>query len=85
MAVGAQVSIRTTGDFETSCITKNGYKLKASGMYRDKSIDVQLQLSLENKDVISIVTSIDAPLGHPVVLGMSPMQVGNSAFVIVVE
>ena len=84
MSVVAHTSVRTLGKF-TSAWTKNGYTMEAVGDYSREKMEIALTVSGADREVVSIETEIEAPIGHPVVLGMSPTEAGNSAFVVIVE
>lgn len=85
MSIAAQASIRTLGEFEASCVTTSGENLSMFGTHEAGTLEISLRVTSGEERILSVRTQIDAPLGHPVVLGLSPMPKGNSAFVVMVE
>ena len=89
LKVAANLSVSTVGKFKTNCKTANGVALSANGaFYSDSnSLDISIKVTEgpDQSEVLDIDTELQAPLGHPVVLGLSPSSLGDSAFVVTIE
>lgn len=92
MAVKSQLAVRTLGRF-TSASRHGEYELSAKGEFSSGLLDIKLDVNRHfvSSDkprvdaVINLSTQIEATIGHPIVLGVSPSKAGHSAFVVVIE
>lgn len=90
MAVAAQTSVRTLHDFELACVATiepgtSSAKLSLSGTVGGDGVRLSLKAHHGDVEVAKIRTTIGAPSGHPVVLGVSPIHSNDSAFVVIVS
>ena len=88
MSVAAQTVVRSLNEFTLVCSPPGGFRLIADGKFTKEKLSIDLQVNSTGepaKEIVAISTEIDVPMGHPVVLGVSPTDSVNSAFVIVVE
>lgn len=90
MSVAAQTSVRTLDQFSLVCLAElesggTAVELEVEGAFVGDRLDISLHAAQGDRNLARISTSIVAPPNHPVVLGVSPVQSHQSAFVITVN
>ncbi len=90
MSVAAQTSVRTLDRFDLSCLTNlepgtESTRLAIEGTLESNGLSISLLARRDKSELARISTVIRAPLGHPVVLGVSPINAKDSAFVVIVH
>jgi hypothetical protein len=87
LAAQTLISVRPNTRFQAKgMVTEYNCEFSVTGMFRDQKEKPELQIGIRamrvKEEICRLETEISAPLGHLVVLGMTPVEGATSVFVI---